>query len=183
MTGLGELVVKTLVALVVFGSNLLLGSVLLAEPVAANPFDPSGFISSKAVETAVEANTLSGRANYRLDGQRYQRFDVGDDAVYFPLVGDKPEVREELALCPGHLSMFAEVLLIRDKLPIDANIKKQEASIVAIGHKCREAKLASPPRRESGPEVDVKVKPFVAGKERQVSKESAVGIEARRGDK
>lgn len=121
------------------------------EGVKANPFDPSGFISNNAVNQAVEANTIRRRANYRMDGKRYQRFDAGQDTVYFPLVANKPEIREELAICPGHLEGFAEVLLIRDKLPIDAEIKKHEAAIVAIGHKCREARLASPANVSASP--------------------------------
>lgn len=145
---------------------LVLGAALLAQQAAApaapgNPFDPKGYIDQTVHEETQEAERVSERAIFRINGQRFQKFASSDGAVYLPSTGDTPELLEEFALCPQHLKLMNEVLPVREHLKLDGDLKKDEAKIVALIRKCKEGRVKGPTivvDQPDGAQVEVKAK-------------------------
>jgi hypothetical protein len=110
----------------------------------ANPFDPKGYIDQQETKAQEALSSLSARAVYRINGQRYQMFQAGQASVWLPSVGGAPEIRKESALCEEHLKLMREVLPLREELPVDAEVKKHEPEIVDLIRMCREGLIKSP---------------------------------------
>lgn len=133
------------------GSTRLLAAVWVAlgAPVAvgqgSSAFDPSTYINQKAAETApVADDKLTTKAIYRIDGQRFQKFSSTVGAVLLPSTGSKPELLSEFALCEQHLKLLTEVIPVRQDLPIEPEIKKDEAKILDMIQMCREGRIKGP---------------------------------------
>lgn len=109
----------------------------------ANPFDPSGFIQSAETEKSGQTG-ITSTGVYRIDGKRYFQFAAGSDEVFLPAVGDRPEIREELALCRPHLPLKREALMIREKIKPESWVKVKEPEIYALILQCREGAIKGP---------------------------------------
>lgn len=109
----------------------------------ANPFDPSGFIKSTEVsKTAAAAITATGI--YRIDGRRYFQFAAGTDEVFLPAIGDRPDIRLDVALCRPHLPLTREAIMIRDGLAPEAWVKEREPEIFPLILQCRDGSIKGP---------------------------------------
>jgi hypothetical protein len=126
-----------------------------------NPFDPKAYIDDK-VDAATKTNeTLSVHAIYKIDGHRYHRVGTAAGTVWLPGEGDVPTVREEFTLCEQHMRLLREVLLIRDGVKIEPELKKLERPIVDLIHKCQEGLIRSPTatiETADGAVVEIKAK-------------------------
>jgi hypothetical protein len=107
-------------------------------------FDPSGFIEQKAATAAEAATSLRSQGIYRINGQRFHKLTSNDGSVYLPGAGSLPEIHEEFAVCEQHLKLMTEVLRVRDGLPVDREVKKSEAKIIAMIRRCREGSIKGP---------------------------------------
>jgi hypothetical protein len=127
---------------------------------SGSPFDPSGFIESAETNKAGDVG-ITTTGVYRIDGRRFFQFAAGSDEVFLPAVGDRPEIREELALCRPHLPLKREVLMIRDKLKPESWVKVREPEIFALILKCRDGAIKGPTAQletNDGATVEVQAK-------------------------
>lgn len=110
-----------------------------------SPFDPASYLDQKQAATApVGDDRLVSRSIYRIDGNRFQKFTSTTGSVFLPSTGSKPELLDEFALCDQHLKLLTEVIPLRDKLDLDADVKKDEAAILVLIQKCREGLIKGP---------------------------------------
>ena len=119
----------------------------------ASPFDARGYLETKSDGQGAVAAALTSRAIYRLGGRRYLRFDSADGGVLVPADSDTaPSVKPELALCPQHLSLIREALMIRKDLPIDPPTRFLEPQLQSLIILCKEGKIRGPVRTELTPD-------------------------------
>jgi hypothetical protein len=127
---------------------------------AQSQFDPSGFIQSS--ETGkTEEKGITGFGIYRINGARFFQFVAKEGEVFLPAIGDRAEIREDVAVCRPHLQLKREALMIRDKLKPEAWVKESEAKIFPLILKCVEGSIEGPTvviERPDGSKVEVKGK-------------------------
>ena len=106
-------------------------------------FDPSGFIqSSETVKSVEQGITLFGV--YRINGSRFFQFVSKEGEVFLPAIGDRAEIRDDVAVCRAHLPLKREALMIRDKLKPEAWVKEAEAKIFPLILKCVDGAIEGP---------------------------------------
>lgn len=110
---------------------------------AQSQFDPSGFIQSAETEKSGEQG-ITGFGVYRINGARFFQFVSKEGEVFLPAIGDRAEIREELAVCRPHLPLKREALMIRDKLKPEAWVKEAEAKIFPLILKCADGAIEGP---------------------------------------
>ncbi len=139
-----------------------LGVLTSTTAAASNPFDPGGYIEQKEQPAAVPAaNHVNEVSIYKLDGRRYLQFASPAGAVLLPGDGAALSVSEQVAVCPQHLRLVQEVMLLRRGAPLEADAKSQEAGILALIESCRGGKIAGPTlrlRQADGATIEVKAK-------------------------
>lgn len=126
-----------------------------------NPFDPTKYIENKELQDAQVATKLSGKSIFRINGSRFFKFMTSDAAVFLPAIGSKPELLEGSALCEGHLKLMREVIPLRENLPVEPEILKDQPKILALIQKCRDGAIPGPTLvidRPDGAQVEVKSK-------------------------
>ncbi len=106
-------------------------------------FDPAGFIQSAETEKNVEQG-ITGFGVYRINGARFFQFVAKEGEVFLPAIGDRAEIREDVAVCRAHLSLKRESLMIRDKLKPEAWVKAEESKIFPLILKCVDGAIEGP---------------------------------------
>lgn len=120
---------------------------------AASPFDARGYLQAKGSGLGEVTQALTGRAIYRISGRRYLRFDSGEGGVLLPADSDaSPVLAPESALCPEHLPLLREALVIRKDLPVDETALRLEPTLQKLIAMCREGQIRGPVRTEFTPD-------------------------------
>jgi len=135
--------------------------------VGQSQFDPSGYIQSSETEKS-GTNGITGFGVYRINGTRYFQFVANEGEVFLPAIGDRAEIRQDVAVCRQHLRLKRESLMIRDKLKPEAWVKESETSILPLIFKCVEGAIEGPTvviEKPDGSTIEVKGK---KGKSREV---------------
>lgn len=153
------------------------GLCALSATALASPFDPSAYIEAKEMQTQDAKPKLISKSVFRIDGRRFQKLTSELGSVFLPSTGSLPELHEEFALCVPHLKLMREVIPVRENIPVEPEILKHEAKILAMIQKCKDGKVAGPTlviENPDGSQTEVKAK----GKEDK-QRERGVGSEER----
>ena len=109
---------------------------------------------------------------YKINGIRYKQFNATTGSVFLQSPAQIPEFQESLALCKYHLKAFEEVLMIREHVLMDREVKhKYSKRIISLVSKCVGGKLKGPEIViETRDGLEVKLTPTKESKTKQPEK-------------
>lgn len=140
---------------------ILFGLLSVNSQLVGNTFDPSSYIEAKELTGATVNDRVTAKSIYRINGLRYQKLTSSAGSVFLPSTGAKPDLLEGGVLCQPHLKLMNEVVPVRENLPVEADILKDETAILELIRKCKEGMIKGPTlviENPDGSQVEVKSK-------------------------